>query len=131
MAGNPGGPGNPHAARVGQWRSVLVESVTPADLRAVIRMLLEKAKAGERWAVCELLDRTLGRSALMLNEPESRGLGLSVDLERLKELTAMRWEERRWSPSPEVGWSLANPLSSTDISRCLCTCRNNIQRQPR
>ena len=92
--GNPGGPGNPHAARVGEWRSVLVETVTPADLRAVIRMLLEKAKAGERWAVCELLDRTLGRSAPMLDEPASGALGLSVDLERLKEVTAMSPEER-------------------------------------
>ena len=88
--GNSGGPGNPYAARVGEWRSALVETVTADDLREVIGVLLEKAKAGERWAVCELLDRTLGRSAPMPDEPASEALGLSVDLERLKEVTAMR-----------------------------------------
>ncbi len=59
--GNPGGPGNPHAAAVGRWRTALADTVTGDDLRAVIAKLVERAKAGERWAVCELLDRCLGK----------------------------------------------------------------------
>ncbi len=59
--GNPGGPGNPHAAAVGRWRTALAHTVTEDDLRAVIAKLVERAKAGERWAVCELLDRCLGK----------------------------------------------------------------------
>ena len=32
--GNPGGPGNPHGARVAALRAVLLDTVTDADLRA-------------------------------------------------------------------------------------------------
>ncbi len=55
------GRGNPHADRVHAWRSALAATVTEDDLRAVIAELVERAKAGERWAVCELLDRCLGK----------------------------------------------------------------------
>ena len=59
--GNPGGPGNPHAGAVGAWRSALAEAVTAEDVRKVTLALVKQAKAGERWAVKELLDRCLGR----------------------------------------------------------------------
>lgn len=59
--GNSGGPGNPYAAQVGRWRATLAASVTEADIQAVARALVKAAKAGESWAVRELLDRTLGR----------------------------------------------------------------------
>ncbi len=57
------GRGNPHADRVNAWRTTLARTVTEADLRAVIASLVERARAGERWAVCELLDRCLGKPA--------------------------------------------------------------------
>ena len=60
-AGNPGGPGNPNARTVGAWRKALVRAVPPADFEAVVRVVLERAKAGEPWAVREILDRCLGR----------------------------------------------------------------------
>ena len=59
--GNPGGPGNPNAAAVGAWRSALVKTVTLADFEEVVRKLVDLAKAGEPWAVRELLNRCLGR----------------------------------------------------------------------
>ena len=49
-------------AKVAQWRSVLTECVTGEDIEAVILALVRAAKAGERWAVCELLDRCLGKA---------------------------------------------------------------------
>ncbi len=55
------GRGNPHAARVNAWRTALADTVTEEDLAEVIGKLVQKAKAGERWAVCELLDRCLGK----------------------------------------------------------------------
>ena len=60
--GNAGGPGNPHAAAVGRWRTMLAETVTAEDIRAVLSVLIEKAKAGQPWAVREFLDRTLGKA---------------------------------------------------------------------
>ena len=58
--GSPG-PGNPHFRALSMWRAVLAESVTRDDVAAVLVKLVEAARAGERWAVGELLDRTLGK----------------------------------------------------------------------
>ena len=55
------GPGNPHAASVAAWRNALADTVTLADFEEVVRKLVERAKAGEPWAVKELLNRCLGR----------------------------------------------------------------------
>ena len=59
--GNPGGPGNPYAKRVADLRAALLESVTEADIRAVARALVKRAKAGEVPAIRELLDRLVGK----------------------------------------------------------------------
>jgi hypothetical protein len=59
--GNPGGPGNPYARRVAAFRAVLLDAVTEADLKAVARSLVARAKAGEVPAIRELLDRLIGK----------------------------------------------------------------------
>ncbi len=58
--GYKGGPGNPHARRVGQLRAVLLGAVTDEDLKAVIAALLNQAKAGDIASIRELLQRLLG-----------------------------------------------------------------------
>ncbi|MEX2212584.1 MAG: hypothetical protein WD768_00555 [Phycisphaeraceae bacterium] len=60
--GNAGGPGNPHARRVAHLRARIVEAVTDDDLADIVATLVRCAKAGEPWAVRELLDRCLGKS---------------------------------------------------------------------
>ena len=72
--GNAGGPGNPHAAAVGKWRAALASSVTPEDLQEVIRAMVDQAKAGEAWAVRELLNRCLGRPAQTVAVEGSDGI---------------------------------------------------------
>jgi hypothetical protein len=59
--GNAGGPGNPHAKRVTALREALLAAVTDADIKAVARALVARAKAGEVAAARELLDRVLGK----------------------------------------------------------------------
>jgi hypothetical protein len=59
--GNAGGPGNPNARSVNRWRAILAESVTDAQIKAVIGRLVEAAKRGEPWAIKEFLDRVLGK----------------------------------------------------------------------
>ena len=59
--GNPGGPGNPHAAQVGRLRSALLDAVTLEDMRAVALALVEKARAGDIAAAHVLFDRVLGK----------------------------------------------------------------------
>ncbi len=61
LVGNPGGPGNPHAARVAKLRSALLRAVTERELRAVVKALVEQARAGNIAAARELLDRVLGK----------------------------------------------------------------------
>ena len=61
LPGCSGGPGNPFARNVGAWRAALANAVTPEDIRDVALKLLQSAKAGEAWAVHELLDRCLGK----------------------------------------------------------------------
>ena len=61
VAGNPGGPGNPNAKATAAWRSTLADAVTADDLGAVLAVLVDQAKAGEPWAVRELLNRCLGK----------------------------------------------------------------------
>jgi hypothetical protein len=83
--GNSGGPGNPHVKSVAAWRSALARVVSPADIKAVLAVLLECAKAGEPWAVKELLDRCLGKPRQDAGRPEDGPeqpgiLHLNVDL---------------------------------------------------
>lgn len=59
--GNLGGPGNPYARRTAALRSALLDAVTEADIRAIAKALVKRARDGEVPAVRELLDRLLGR----------------------------------------------------------------------
>lgn len=65
--GNSGGPGNPHARRVAALRSALLESVTEADLRAIVAKLVERAKQGDLVAARGLFDRIFGRPTSMVD----------------------------------------------------------------
>ncbi|HPM84240.1 MAG TPA: hypothetical protein PLF81_26230 [Candidatus Anammoximicrobium sp.] len=58
--GNAGGPGNPHAKRVARLRSALLRAVTPEDIKAIIRKLVESAKSGDVPAAREVLSRLFG-----------------------------------------------------------------------
>ncbi len=75
--GNPGGPGNPHAAKVMNLRSALFRAVTEQDVRDVLAALIAEAKAGNVAAQREFFNRVLGQAE-------------AVDvLERLDELEAL------------------------------------------
>lgn len=76
-AGNPGGPGNPYARRVARLRSLILESVTDDDLRAIVAKMVERAKHGDTAMIRELLTRLVGR-------PDSPG-----DPDRLDEREAL------------------------------------------
>lgn len=59
--GNAGGPGNPLGGQVAKLRSALLKAVKPADMREIVGVLVELAKAGNIQAIKELFDRTVGR----------------------------------------------------------------------
>ena len=71
--GNPGGPGNPHARRVAEIRSVLMSAVSNDDLVQMLRALVKKAKAGDVMAAREVMDRMLGKAKVAVaveSEPQ-------------------------------------------------------------
>lgn len=77
--GNPGGPGNPLAKKTAALRRAFQECVGEEDIRAVVAELIARAKAGEPWAVRELLDRALGKpkQAEMSDEADEPGNALT------------------------------------------------------
>lgn len=81
--GNPGGPGNPYARQIARLRSTLVECVSPEDLKEIVRVLIEKAKAGDIAAAREIIDRVLGKP--LPSDLEERLAMLEEQLERSKE----------------------------------------------
>ena len=60
--GNAGGPGNPHAKRVAEFREAIMDAVSIADLKAVAKALVRRAREGDIAAARELFDRVLGKS---------------------------------------------------------------------
>jgi len=59
-AGNRAGKGNPHAAKVARLRASMLKAVSPADVAAIIRRLVDAAKAGDIAAAKIIFERTLG-----------------------------------------------------------------------
>lgn len=101
--GNSGGPGNPHIKAVAAWRSALVRVVSPKDIEAVIKKLLECAKAGEPWAVRELLDRCLGkprRDAERLADRPPGATAVIVNVDLAKQLNDRMTRLSRLPPAP-------------------------------
>lgn len=88
--GNPGGPGNPHGRRVADLRAALLDAVTEADIRAVAKVLVARAKAGEVPAIRELLDRMVGRP-LPVDQVEPVAFEVSPEVQaRAREIIARR-----------------------------------------
>jgi len=59
--GNKCARGNPFAKRVAALRAALLQAITPADVRAIIRKLIKQAKTGDLAAAKEVFDRAVGR----------------------------------------------------------------------
>jgi len=52
---------NHRAKRQQEYKEAILRAVSPNDLRAIVRKLVEMAKAGNLAAIKEVLDRCLGR----------------------------------------------------------------------
>jgi len=59
--GNPGGPGNPFARQVAALRQALLDSVTPTDIAAVAKALIQRAAEGNVQAAKLLLSYAIGK----------------------------------------------------------------------
>ena len=59
--GNPGGPGNPYARRVGELRRAMLLAVSVEDIAAILKAMIEKAKEGNVQAAKLVLSYALGK----------------------------------------------------------------------
>jgi len=80
--GNPGGPGNPHAAQAARLRSALLEAVTTDDVEAIARRMVEEAKAGNVQAGRELLDRLLGKA----HQTQSTDIAATIETAEIEQV---------------------------------------------
>lgn len=84
--GNRAGRGNPHAKRTQRLRTALLSACKPADIKAVVEALIEKAKSGDVPSAKLLLDRCLGKTTLPESpetpKPESEDSEDDTDPER-------------------------------------------------
>jgi hypothetical protein len=67
---NPGGPGNPHARHCARMLALLRASISDDDMVAIIRKLVEKARAGDVSAAKLLMSYQLGKPAPAPNPDE-------------------------------------------------------------
>jgi hypothetical protein len=63
LPGHKGGPGNPFARRSAAIRTAFLEAISPQDIRAIVRTLVGKAKAGNLMAAKLVLLWGIGRPA--------------------------------------------------------------------
>jgi len=68
--GNKYGRGNPHARKVAQLRTAMIESVTVEDMRAIVTALVTQAKAGDISSVKLLLPYLVGAAPQSINPDE-------------------------------------------------------------
>jgi hypothetical protein len=80
IAGNRCGRGNPFGRQVNKLRQALLHLISDDEFAAIVRKLVDAAKAGEPWAVIEVLNRTVGR-------PLSGSTATALDGELSEEVT--------------------------------------------
>jgi len=64
IQGNSGGPGNPYARHVAALRRTMLQAISDDDLQAIVRVLVDRAKQGEKDSICILFDRLFGKPAV-------------------------------------------------------------------
>jgi hypothetical protein len=101
VSGNKGGPGNPFARQTAALRRALLAVVTPEDLEAVARVLVQKARDGDLAAIKLLLLYAVGRPTEAVDP----------DTLDIKEWDLLRQEQAPAEQLPEVMAGLPKELA--------------------
>ena len=86
------GPGNPRARQVGEYQRAVREAVTCEDIAAIFKMLVRKARSGDKAAAEMVLNRSIGKpiarieSQMDINQQPN----LPPRLDELEEFEAIR-----------------------------------------
>lgn len=85
--GNTFGRGNPHAQKVAQLRTAMIESVTVEDMQTIVTALVTQAKAGDIASIRLLLPYLVGATPQPCNPDE-------IEIDEMK-LEARLVEQKR------------------------------------
>ena len=86
--GNKYGKGNPHAQKVAQLRTALIESITPEDIKEIAATLLTQAKAGDISSCKFLLPYLVGTAPQPCNPDE-------IELQEMQLHAKLKEEEKK------------------------------------
>ena len=86
--GNKYGKGNPHAQKVAQLRTALIESITPEDIKEIAATLLTQAKAGDINSCKFLLPYLVGAVSQPCNPDE-------IELQEMQLHAKLKEEEKK------------------------------------
>ena len=122
-AGNRIAKGNPGAAKMAKLRAKLLECVSEEDFAAVVKAVVDAARAGESWACKEFFDRLLGRplqaaDVFVTTDTTATGsFGHTLSPEGQRELDWLRGlvegREDGECPDPQGGQNLHSPRAET------------------
>ena len=102
--GNADGPGNPFGRRVAELRQVILDALTDAELIAVTRSMIERAKKGDVAAARLLLQYSLGKPAAAV-QPDR------IDIDEFELRRDSSVDVRDWVPM------MANSLEADLVNR--------------
>lgn len=86
--GNRYGRGNPHAKRVAQFRSTMMEAVSQEDLKSIVEALVTQAKAGDIQSTKLLLSHLVGSIPQTVNPDE-------IELQEMQLHAKLKEEEKK------------------------------------
>src|SRR5262249_33190998 len=92
--GNPGGPGNPFARKCAALRKALLDAVSEEDIMDMARVLVLRAKTGDKEAVKLLWQYVIGKPTAP-KDPDR------MDIEEWRWLQDMRVPDREFTETPE------------------------------
>lgn len=107
-AGTKPGPGNPQVRKLASYRDAFAKAVTPEDITTAARKLAELAKAGDIMAIRELLDRAIGRPAIVPHGAAFEIPSMETSADVVKALGAIVRAVAAGTLAPEQAASVAN-----------------------
>jgi hypothetical protein len=114
--GNKHGKGNPLFGKVATLRSAVLESVTPATVKGLIKALIERAKAGDIAAAKLILPYLIGQPATTKEmEAEAEEEPITLDYMTDDELKA--YIQGKYKPGRKYVYDTVFEVVETVVSR--------------
>lgn len=96
-AGNKYGRGNPHAQKVAQLRTALIQAVTPQDMEEIMKALISQCKAGDIASIKLLLPYLVGSIPQPVNPDEIEIQQMYLESKFMDTAAMIERKKRNWT----------------------------------